>query len=424
MFAVLVPALLAVTLAVAACGGEAETTTTQAVTTTTRATTTTTDSGEAMFRGDLQRTGVFESTGPSQEPRLVWEFETSGTVASSPAVSDGVLYFGTTDNYLYALDIQTGQEKWKFQTGGPVRSSPAIFDGVVYESSDDGYLYAVDAETGQEKWKFQTGGPARSSPAISDGVLYFGSNDGYLYAMDAGQGTEKWKFQTGGAVSSSPALSGGVAYFGSRDGYLYAVDTESGTERWKFKTELPAAALWSDVAVSDGVVYITNSGPSPYVGLDDSCLYAVDSQSGQEKWELQKYNLTAPAVSDGVLYFGSAVPLTDPSAGGSSVTLGKDCLYAVDGQSGTEKWTFRAEYSSGAMLSPSVSGGMVYIQATGALRAVDIDTGQELWDFLTPGFAWREAARNSSPAISGGVIYGSSIDITMKDSHYYIYAVK
>ncbi len=168
----------------------------------------------------------------------------------------------------------------------------------------------------------------------------------------------------------------------------------------------------------------STNGPSPYVGLDDSCLYAVDSQSGQEEWQLQKYNLTAPAISGGVVYFGSAVPLTEPSQGGSSVTLGRDCLYAVDGQSGTEKWTFRAEYSSGAMLSPSVSGGVVYFKATGALRAVDINTGQELWDFLASGFAWREAARNSSPAISGGVVYCSSIDITMKGDHYNVYAVK
>ena len=32
-----------------------------------------------------------------------WKFETGDVVESSPVVSDGVVYFGSTDNYLYAV---------------------------------------------------------------------------------------------------------------------------------------------------------------------------------------------------------------------------------------------------------------------------------------------------------------------------------
>ncbi len=75
-----------------------------------------------------------------------------------------------------------GQELWKFNAGARVFSDPAISGGVVYFGSGDGYLYALDAGSGQEKWKFKTGrGPG--SPAISGGVLYFGSHDGRLYAF-------------------------------------------------------------------------------------------------------------------------------------------------------------------------------------------------------------------------------------------------
>ena len=80
-----------------------------------------------------------------------------------------MLYFGSCDNYLYILDIKTGEEKWKFKTGGQVHSSPVVSEGVVYFGSCDNYLYILDIKTGEEKWKFKTGGQVHSSPVVSEG---------------------------------------------------------------------------------------------------------------------------------------------------------------------------------------------------------------------------------------------------------------
>ena len=96
----------------------------------------------AMFRANLQRTGVYNTKGIHQLTELKWKFKTED-VDSSPAIADGVVYFGSLDGNLYAVDIKTGQEKWKFKTKYWVLSSPAIADGVVYFGSFDGNLYAV-----------------------------------------------------------------------------------------------------------------------------------------------------------------------------------------------------------------------------------------------------------------------------------------
>ena len=64
--------------------------------------------------------------------------------------------------------------KWKFEAGDSIRTSPAVSNGVVYFGSDDNYIYAVDSKTGEEKWKFKTGDDG-SSPTVSDGVVYFGN---------------------------------------------------------------------------------------------------------------------------------------------------------------------------------------------------------------------------------------------------------
>ena len=158
-----------------------------------------------------------------------WRFNTEGAVFSSPAVEGGVVYFGSEDNHLYAVDARSGLERWRFTPTGdlivsPIMfSSPAIADGVVYFGSGDSHLYAVDASTGEEIWTFKTGGGIPSSPAVVGETVYFGSIDGHVYALDRKTGLEMWRFRSEGAVDSSPAVADGVVYFGSFDGYLYAI---------------------------------------------------------------------------------------------------------------------------------------------------------------------------------------------------------
>lgn len=64
---------------------------------------------------------------------------------------------------------------WAFTTSGMVRSSPAVVDGVVYVGSDNGKLHAVDADTGRERWSFHTKARLRSSPAMANGIVYIAS---------------------------------------------------------------------------------------------------------------------------------------------------------------------------------------------------------------------------------------------------------
>ncbi|MEJ5360735.1 MAG: PQQ-binding-like beta-propeller repeat protein [Spirochaetota bacterium] len=58
---------------------------------------------EAMFRANLQRTGVYNTRGVQQLSELKWKFKTEGWVVSSPAIADGVVYFGSVDKNLYAV---------------------------------------------------------------------------------------------------------------------------------------------------------------------------------------------------------------------------------------------------------------------------------------------------------------------------------
>jgi outer membrane protein assembly factor BamB len=184
---------------------------------------------------------------------------------SSPAVANGVVYTGCRDSQLHALDAATGKEKWHFDNAlSWVISSPAVSDGRVFFATSDSSLYhVVDALTGSIL-RQQDKAYMFSSPAIAGDVVFIGVLNGTLQARDLKTGEVLWDFQTEtskqnkgwvltadrrfnepllyhsiwreapivatdrqfgiGAIFSSPLVADGVVYFGSTDGYLYALE--------------------------------------------------------------------------------------------------------------------------------------------------------------------------------------------------------
>ena len=138
-----------------------------------------------QFHYNVQHTGDYSPVaGPvPSNGQLLWNYTTSGSVESPPAVANGVVYVGSTDNNTYALNATTGAKLWSYTTGGLVASSPAVANGVVYVGSDDNNLYALNATTGAKLWSYTTGGYVDSSPSVVKGVVYVGSDDGNVYAI-------------------------------------------------------------------------------------------------------------------------------------------------------------------------------------------------------------------------------------------------
>ena len=89
-----------------------------------------------------------------------------------------MVYVGSDDGYLYAVDVQSGQQKWAFKTGGKVRGSLAVAGGAVYFRSGHGILYAVDIQSGRRRWRFTPSLPVVSSPAVAGGAVYVATSKG------------------------------------------------------------------------------------------------------------------------------------------------------------------------------------------------------------------------------------------------------
>ncbi len=260
---------------------------------------------------------------------LKWKFKTDSRVTSSPAIAGGVVYFGSYDGNFYAVEAETGKLKWKFKTPGERRytathlhgampaaeampdpfdfylSSPAIENGIVYFGSGDGIIYALDASSGDLKWKFQTGDVVHASPAIADGMVYVGSWDSYFYGLDAATGKEKWRFKTGEdpvihnqvGIQSSAVVSDGLVYFGCRDSNLYALDAKTGEKKWAFSNK--GSWVIGSPVVQDGKLYFTTS--------DSGLFYALDAKSGAAVFSLKFIwpMFSSPAIAGNTLYVGS-----------------------------------------------------------------------------------------------------------------------
>jgi outer membrane protein assembly factor BamB len=344
-----------------------------------------------MFRGGPAHTGVYDSAAPTLAT-LQWKFKTNGKIFSSPAVADGIAYFGSSDHSLYAVRIADGTLAWKFRAGQGIASSPAVDNGLVYFGSLDGNFYALSAESGELKWKFATSGERRftangihgiepatesmpdpfdvflSSPALSGGVVYFGSGDRNVYALDATSGALQWKFATGDVVHATPAIADGVVYIGSWDRNLYALDAGTGAPLWKFQTgddprQHNQIGLPSSAAISAGVVLF---------GCRDGHFYAVDAKTGQQKWAEDNHRgwvIASPAVQGATVYF--------PTSEGTQ-------FKALEIATGKLQW--RTVNKNISFSSPAIAGDLIYFGAhDGWLRALDLKTGTLNGEFQTEG---------------------------------------
>jgi outer membrane protein assembly factor BamB len=351
-----------------------------------------------FHRANMQRWNPYETllgvknVGSLQ---LKWKYATGlfpdyGTIRSSAAVANGVVYVGSSDYNLYAISASTGAKLWSYPLGAEVESSPAVANGVVYVGSR--YVYALNASSGALLWSYAPEDFFReSSPAVVNGVVYIGSSSGTVYALNASTGAKLWSYTTGNAVSS-PAVVNGVVYIGSYDENVYAINASTGTKLWSYAT---GAGVNSSPAVANRVVYI---------GTSDGNIYALNAVTGVKMWSFTTTGAveSSPAVANGVVYVGDAL----------SYYFGGH-LYALNASTGALLWSYaigNAEEfgsTSSVVASPAVANGVVYVNSTDLsepsnLYAFNANTGAKLWSYADGN---AEENFNSSPAIVDGVVY-------------------
>ena len=219
----------------------------------------------------------------------LWRFK-SGVTESSALYVDGIVYFGSWDHKMYAIDAKTHRVKWTFSAGDKIKDGPAYSNGTIYFGSYDHHAYAVDAATGKKRWSASGNGTFYATPAVAYGRVYIGNTDGRVYAFGAKTGHLLWARATGGYVYSSAAVWNQTVYAGSHSGRLFALDAGTGDVRWSFAA---GGAISGAPTVIDGIVYFSTI---------DRRTFALDARSGKKVWEFKDGAYTAVVADEERLY--------------------------------------------------------------------------------------------------------------------------
>ena len=281
------------------------------------------------------------------------------SIYATPAVANGIVYIGDYEGNVYGIDIKTRMMN-KSPTGGAIIGSPVIASDKLFIGSSDGKLYAFPLDLGEPRWIFPTGDKIWSTPAVDNGVVYFGSSDHKLYALDAEKGTEIWEepFQAKAGILSTPLVYNNTIYIGACDFKFYAIHAATGKQKWFF--EGADNWFWTQALAYNGEIW---------VGSLDHNLYVLDIRDGHEikRFETQGAILTPPVLVDGMIIVGSED--------------GNLYIYDAEGKKEVRKIPLGAPIL--APLYPDPQNGVVDVHAQDGehlLYAIDVNTGEELWE--------------------------------------------
>jgi outer membrane protein assembly factor BamB len=335
------------------------------------------------------------------------EFETIGmkhgahTLQLSFRAPDGELF--TREESFVVERLDGVKRRWErpFQAADAILSGVVLGEGLVFGGSLDGSVFAIDPARGRRKWLSDLPGPVHGSPTYSNGMLYLASLDHFVYAFEAKSGKLRWKFDTGGALFFPPEVLGDVVCVpGNRA--VFGLDAKTGKALWK---QNAGGAHQAQPAASDSAFVVCGS---------EDTLTCYEAASGAIRW-----SAGAPRAEGGRSQPSDdlAPTVASPAAGEGRVYFrSKDgVLHAVDGRTGRDVWTARAPDGADKFggISPLFHGGRIYLGCLGPknrgdLVCLDADTGNLVWRCSTGAGSY-----DSSPAMQGPNVVIAALDGTL-----------
>ncbi len=314
--------------------------------------------------------GVFNAV-KLADGTMAWNYNAGRAILGGALATEDAVYFACDDGRLHKLNRADGQPVWRYELGDaqvprvlpdPNRQegdnydfagpTPVLVDGILYVGSGDGSLHAVNAATGQRVWRIDTHGKLRTTVAVAGPHLVFGSDGGMISLVERATGKEIWHFDAKYPATGAPAIVGGRLVIGTRGSVLYGINLAAGARDWHI-------GFWGSWVESSAVEGRDGLG---YIGASDlRRVTCFDPRNGRIVWRTDVFGAPwgRPVVTEKFVYDGTAdyTPYNIRHVGG---------VVALDRASGRLAWRWPlphppGTYCSGFAASPVLADGLLVI---------------------------------------------------------------
>lgn len=351
-----------------------------------------------------------------------------GPVNRGVAVYGNNVYWGTLDAHLVCFDAETGEVKWNVAVADTalrysITGAPLVVDGKVLigvgggEYGIRGFVAAYDAMTGEQAWRFFSipgeGEPGNETWA-GDSWKTGGAPTWLTGSYDPDLNLVYWGTGNPGPDLNRHAREGTNLYSNS----IVALDVDTGKLRWYFQPSPRDEFDWDGVNELVLVDEVINGKKVKALAQANrnGFLYLLDRATGEflfakpyTRVNWHEYDdkgipvLTEEMLNPGDktvfpgLYGGKNWP---PSAYNPNTHL----IYIPDMERGSVFKRGESEYRPGLMF---FGGNMEWAtDGLGFVRAIDVRTGEKVWEFATPGGPnWAGML-----ATAGGLLFGGATD--------------
>jgi outer membrane protein assembly factor BamB len=287
-------------------------------------------------------------------------------------------------------------------------AAPIVANGRVYTMDTLGAVRAFNAQTGAMYWARQTPNIKGNENALYGGGLaydngrIFATNGlGFVAALDERTGGIIWQVRPGGPLRGAPSVGNGAVYVISQDNQIYSLKQADGSSNWSQAASLEIAGVFGSAspAVGQGTVV---------AGFSSGELNAYRYENGRQVWQdtLQRTSIT---TSVSTLTDVDADPVIDS---GQVFAVGQGGrMVALDLNSGQRMW----ELNIAGIATPWLAGDWLWVVTDEAkLLCIHRQDGHIRWIAQLPRYENAKSKKGeidySGPVLAGGrlILTGSS----------------
>jgi len=307
------------------------------------------------------------------------------------------LAIGDSPQVLWSVDVGSGSSSSRILTTPPV-----VADGKVFAKDAESDVTAFNAETGQRIWSVTLKPEkARDTDEFGGGLAYYGGRlfvtTGFanIFSLDPADGKEIWSSNVSAPVRGAPLVFGDRVFAVSIDNKLHALAAVDGSDLWTFSVlqEVAGYVGGNSPAASGDVVV------APFTSAE---LIELRIDNGRPVWNESLVGPRREARAFGNLADIRGRPVIDRGVVLAMGTAGT--LAAIDLRSGQRLW----ERPVGGNQTPWAAGRFVYVVSNSAdVLCLERDTGKVKW--VTPLTQYEDEKRRRPILWAGPVLAGDRL---------------